>query len=1298
MDHFPPSSSLEIMLLGGFHVRRGGRPVAGISYGKMRALLAYLAVERQQDHRRESLAALLWPHNTPETARANLRRTMTDLRRALESPSGEPLFSADKHSVSLACRRHVDTAALAAALPSCTPENAATCNSCLTQMGQMAELYRGEFMAGFSLPDCPEFEDWIAVQREAMHRHALALLEKASDCHEKVGDYRRAIQFALRHTELEPWNESAHCRVMRLYMQDNQRGAALAQYEACCRHLSAGLGVPPGDDIKRLAECIRGGTLPHQQQRRRIRPLPGTFDLGSRTGLRGGEPGLEAVAGSGADRRQVTVLSCELSLSAPDDTPDEALELLRAHRERCMNIILLHSGHAIPTHDGGLLAYFGYPRADEHAARHAVQAALAVTRETSPGIEARAGVHTGLIIAGSMLSMPDTTGQTTKTAIQLRGEVGFREVAISGETCRIASGHFDCVSLGVRALPGLSRAIEAFRVTRENDARTRLDAAAQLTPFTGRKAEIAQLLAAWKETSKGKRNIVLVQGEPGIGKSRLLLALKKRLPNRPHTIRELRCFPEFSQSPFHPLIAMLEGVFGFAQDDTPERKSSRLARHLETHFPAAAPDAIPLLSELLSLPLDARHPAPSLTPQKQKSRTIEILLDILGTLASRHPVLLVIEDLHWIDPSTLELLSDFITQKTEIPVFALLTARPEFDPPWDESLETTLFLKPLSEEETAEMIAAIGKGIPEPILNSIADRTDGVPLFIEEMAKIATLSDRTDIPITLHDLLAARIDAMGQAKSVAQIAATIGREFSLDLLRRIYAHDPASLAYGLNMLQDADIIRAVNETTRQFKHALIQEAAYQSQTWLDRQDAHRLIAEAIQNDFPEVAANQPEIVAQHLSAAGETWRAIEFRIKAGQRATRHSANAEAIRHFNDGLELLRTLPHNRTRDHMESRLHLSLGTVLVATTGYGSVEAGQTYTRALALCGQLGDNDGLYQALWGMWLTSSSRVDHSHSLALGKELLCLAEQSQDPLQLQLAHHALGNSLLITGNLPAARSHLEASMALYKPEHHEILVSRYGENSCVSSGSLLSAAWWLQGFPSQAEETSRNTVAMARQLNHPNSLGYALCAAAMLQRWMKQVESSAQFAQEAMTLSHRHGLSFWLGFSASAYGWAMVMQGQPAGIAQMRECVAAVNAVMSGSKIIFLAPLNDALVHLGQFENALAELNETLQVVVEKNDRFLESEFHRLKGECLLHISPANTEAAEACFEQALAISRQQGAKSLELCAAMSMARVWRKQGKTEEARQLLEGICHCFAEGKDTPDLQEAARLMQSPG
>lgn len=1289
MDRTPSTAALEIMLLGGFHVRLDGHPVAGVSYGKMRALLAYLAVERKQDHRRESLAALLWPGNNPETARGNLRRTLTDLRQALKLPSGEPLFSADKHSVGFICRHHVDTAALTAELPSCTPEDAAACNACLTQMGHKAELYRGEFMAGFSLPDCPEFEDWLAVQRESMHRHALALLEKLSDCHETMGNYRRAVQFALRHTELEPWNEAAHCRVMRLYTQNNQRGAALAQYEACCRHLSAGLGTSPGEGTRRLAERIRSGALPQGYSREPARDRPGPA---ARTSLHTAEQS------TGADRRQVTVLYCELSPSEPDDNPDKIMELLRASRGRCTEIIQLYSGHVIPTHDGGLLAYFGYPRANEHAARHAVQAALAVTRETSPGIEARAGVHTGLIIASSASSMPDTTGQTTKAAIQLRSEVGFHEVAISSETCRIVSGHFDCVSLGTRPLSGLSRPIEAFRVARGNDVHTRPDTASQLTPFTGRKAEIAKLLAAWKATSKGKRNIVLVQGEPGIGKSRLLLALKKLLPNRPHTIRELRCFPEFSQSPFHPLIAMLESVFGFAQNDTPETRSARLARHLETHFPAAAPEAIPLLSQLLSLPLDAHHQTPSLTPQKQKSQTIDILLEILQTLAARHPVLLIIEDLHWIDPSTLELLSIFITQKTETPVLALLTARPEFDPPWDESLDTTLLLKALSNEETAEMIAAINQDIPEPTLHAIADRTDGVPLFIEEMAKVATLGERTDIPITLHDLLAARIDATGRAKSIAQIAATIGREFSLDLLRKIYAHDPESLSYGLNILQDADLIRAVNETTRQFKHALIQEAAYQSQTRLDRQDAHRLIAEAIQNDFPEVAANQPEIVAQHLSVAGETWRAIEFWIKAGQRATRHSANAEAIRHFNDGLELLRTLPHNRTRDHLESRLHLSLGTVLVATTGYGSVEAGQTYTRALALCEQLGDNDGLYQALWGMWLTSSSRAGHSHSLALGKELLYLAEQSQDTLQLQLAHHALGNSSVITGNLPAARSHLEASMALYKPEHHEILVGRYGENSCVSSGSLLSVVLWLQGFPSQAEETSRSTVAMARQINHPNSLGYALCVAAMLQRWMKRIESSAQFAQEAMALSHRHGLSFWLGFSASAYGWAMVMQGQPAGIAQMQQCVAAANAVMSGSKILFLAPLNDALVHLGQFENALTELNETLLVVAEKNDRFLESEFHRLKGECLLQISPANTEAAEACFDQALAISRQQGAKSLELCAAISMARVWQKQGKTEEARQLLEEICHWFAEGQDTPNLQEAAHLMRSLG
>lgn len=1278
MPSLSADHALEFRFLGGFDARLNGRPIAGFAYSKMRALLAYLAVERAQDHSREVLASLLWSSCDPATARGNLRRTLFDLRRALELPSGKAIFSSGKHSLRFIPNASIDTIDFTGQAP---PPSGDRVPAKLDEERIIA-LYRGEFLAGLSLPDSPDFEDWLQIQREAMHRRALALLEQLSNCHEQMGNYGKALQFALRHAELEPWDEDAHRRVMRFYVLNGQSSAAIAQYEICCRLLKKELGALPGEETRQLAERIRTGELGRE-----------SFDKLRTNGVEGTDGAHEIIPQPLSERRQVTVLYCELSLAAVDD-PDEAMELLHAPQVRCVEIIRQFSGHVVQAHGGGVLAYFGYPQAHEDAARRAVQAALAITHEDAYGIEIRIGVHSGLIITVAESSMPDTVGQTSRLAIQLRHSAAHNEVAISQETRGMVSGYFDCISLGVQSLPGFARPLAIFKVVRESGARTRLDAAVQLTPLAGRKSELAKLMGLWEEAAQGSCRVVLIQGEAGIGKSRLLHTLKERLADQPHAIRELRCFPEFSQSPFHPVIAMREALFGFAPGDTHEVKFDKLAQYLEAHFPASAQYAVSLLSSLLSLPLGGHYQALGFSPQKQKEQTIIILLGLLQALAQQQPVLFIVEDLHWIDPSMLELLTLFVEQKSEGAILAVFTSRPEFVPPWKKTIESTLTLAPLVEDEVAEMIASLRADIPTTIIRSIAERTDGVPLFVEEVAKIASTDNPAIIPTTLHDLLTARIDQMGEAKITAQLAATIGREFDLNLLNRVSSCDSAALAQTLSALQDAGLILRVNETVRQFKHALIQEAAYQSQTKTGRQAAHNRIAQTLQSDFPDVATNQPELLAQHLSSGGKTRQSIEYWIKAGQRAALNSANTEAIEHFNGGLQLLMTLPHDKERDRLEFELRLNLGTALVAAKGYGSVEAGEAYSRALELGESVGDSSGLYKALWGMWLTSSSRVGHLHSLELAEKLLRLAEQNNDPLQRQLAHYAMGNSSLMTGNPNAARSHLESSMALYHPFHHETMVSQYGENICVSSGSLLSSVLWLQGFPKQAEEVSQRTVALARQASHPNSLGYALCVAAMLHRWMKQIETTSQFAQEAMALSHQHGLPFWLGFGASSYGWVLAMQGQAAGVAQMQQCLDAVNAVMSGSKVLFLAPLNEARVHLGQFENALAELNGTLGVVNEKNDRFFESEFHRHRGECLLNISATNTEEAETCFSQSLAISRKQGAKSLELRAAVSMARLWQQQGKQEDAHCVLAETYNWFTEGFDTPDLQDAANLL----
>lgn len=1262
MNPISVDHNLELRLLGGFDARLNGHP-AGISYVKMRALLAYLAMGREQEHSREVLAELLWGNNDPVTARGNLRRTLSHLRSALEVPGGALMFATTKHSIRFIPDAYVD------ALEFNQQPLASAKNGALYNEEKIIGLYRGEFLAGLSVSDSPEFEAWLLLQREALHRRALALLEQLANHHAQAGGYGKALQFALRHVELEPWDEDAHRRVIRIYALNGQKNAAIRQYEICCRLIKQELGVLPGEETQQLINCIRDGELPRRSTDNVVTaPLPPP-----------------------AEQRQVTVLYCELTVMLADD-PDE-LMMLQPPQLRCMAIIRQFSGYIVQTHGGGLLAYFGYPQAQEDAARRAVQAALAVTGEATQSIAIRVGVHTGLIITGGDAAVPDRVGKTSKIAIELRQYAGYGEVVISQQTHNIVAWYFDCSSRGEYCLTDFAQPVEIFKVEQVSGVRNRLDAAMPLTCFAGRQAEIAGLMALWQGVIQGLRHLALIQGEAGIGKSRLLHALKQRLAGQAYSIRELHCFPEFSQSPFHPLIALLETIFAFAHDDPPPAKFAKLANYLDSHYPAIAQDAVPLLSRLLSLPLNGYHQALVFSPQKRKDRTMAIFLELLQALSVQHPVLLIFEDLHWADPSTLELLALFARQEKKGAVLAVFTSRPEFTLPWQAALSANFTLMQLTDDEVGAMLEPL-QGITPENRRRIVERADGIPLFVEEMTKIDNLDYQVDIPATLHDLLATRIDNMGEAKYTAQLAATLGREFNVDLLDKIFPAGSATLAHSLAALQQAGLILNVNENVRQFKHTLIQEAAYQSQTKLDRLAAHRRIAATLQRDFPDLVSHQPELLAQHLTAGGEIRPAIEYWLKAGQRATLNSANTEAIEHLQRGLRLLMTLPTDRERERLEFELSLSLGTALIPSKGYGAVEVGQAYSQALALAECVGDSAGLFKALWGMWLTSSSRVGHQHSLELANKLLGLATKNDDILQLQSAHYAMGNSEFMTGNPQAARRHFEHSMALYRPEHHAVMAAQYGENICISSGSLLSCVLWLLGFPDQAAAVSRQTLDLARRLNHPNSLAYALSVGAIVNHWMTQVETTGHLAQQAMGVAHEYGFPFWLGLGSISYGWSQAMKGETPGLAQIQHCLEMINAVMSGSTILFLAPLCEVLVYRAEFDAALNKVNEAHKVLNNKESRFFESEFHRLKGVCLLGLSEDNANEAEACFEQALAVSRKQGVISLELRAAMAMARLWRQQDKSEAAQHLLEGVYNTFNEGFGTPDLQEAARLM----
>lgn len=1277
---------LELLLFGGFDAYLHEKPLEGFSYNTMRALLAYLAVEHSRDHPREFLAELLWEGQDRTTARGNLRRTLSDLRHAIETPSGKALFTAGKHSLRFTPDLAGDLYDFVIPETSCSTETKTGCMNCLRQLEQIAGLYRGELLHGLSLPNCYQFEEWLQLQRERMHKRALTLLERVSSCHEKLGQYANALPFALHYTELEPWDETGHQRLMRLYALDGQTGAASRQYEICRQLLKSELGVMPNEVTRALARQIKQGVL---------RPAPRPASEGAAS--------ISLAASPVAERRQVTALYCEMTLPGglDDDDPDGVLERLHAPQARYLEIIQQHCGHIVQTHGGGIFAYFGYPQAAEDAARRAVQAALAIGREVGDSLTLRMGIHTGLVITGAA-STPDTSGKISRIASQLRHAIGpHGGIAISHVTRKIVHGYFVCNGLGLQNLPGLEQPLATFEVLRESGAQSRLDAATQLTPLVGRKREIEALVQLWQASANGQRNTLLLQGEAGIGKSRLLRTLMARLQGSTHALRELRCLPEYTHSAFYPLLAMLEEVIGFEPADTAEQKSLKLARHVEARYPDQAAEAIPLLAQLLSLPQAASYPAVTLSPRQFRERVSNILLEMVRALSAWQPLLLIIEDLHWADPSTLTLLQRHIEGSEQAAVLTLLTARPEFVPPWLDCDITRLPVLPLTRAEVKELIGAIDAGIPAVTLQHIVERADGIPLFAEELARFAARAKLGAIPGTLLDLLAARIDRLSTAKQTAQIAATIGREFSLELLYRLLANAPDAPAVrspDISALIDAGLVSTLNASTGQFTHALIQEAVYQSQTRDRRQAAHRRIAEVLLGHFPELAEKHPEMVARHFYHGGETRAAFEYWIKAGHHARLNAAYAEALEHLQAAQRALAELPAEADRERLEFTLNLHLGATWTVAGGYGSIAAKEAYAKALKQASDLSDGAGLFAALYGAWLTECVHGGNSLALEIGEQMLQLAEQTGELIQLQVAHKCLGSSSGTVGNLHRAQFHFEQGIALYRPEHYQLMVSQYGENTRINSGVQLAMALWLRGFPGQALAQAETTLELARMELSPHMLSFALNGVALIRRWRGEPEASEPFVRECLDVATRFKLPFWQLFASTALAWVKAAQGEAGKMDALLAQLQMGDSVPAGMRLLVWHQVADGLIRLKRFGQALDKVDEIFALADNLNEQFVVSDYHRLKGVCLMELHPADQNKTEACFERSLEFSRKQGALSMELRATISLAQHWQGLGRLHDAKPLLDNICGRFTEGFETPDFRTARELLRITG
>jgi len=706
------------------------------------------------------------------------------------------------------------------------------------------------------------------------------------------------------------------------------------------------------------------------------------------------------------------------------------------------------------------------------------------------------------------------------------------------------------------------------------------------------------------------------------------------------------------------------------------------------------------------------------SPAQQKQKTLQALLTILLQIAAQQPVLFVMEDLHWVDPTTLEFLTLLVDQGPTARILALFTFRPDFSPPWTgRSHLPQVTLPRLPRQQATEMTGRVahGKALPAEVVEQVVAKTDGVPLFVEELTKMVLesglLQKREEcyeltgplpplaIPTTLHDSLMARLDRLAAMKGMAQLGATLGREFSYELLQAVSPWDEDTLQRGLSQLVETEFLYQQGlppQATYLFKHALIQETAYQSLLRSTRQQHHQRIAQVLEASFPEFCETQPELLAHHYTEAGLSAQAVPYWQRAGQRAIERSAYPEAIAHLSKGLEVLRTLTDTPARAQQELGLQIALGQTWMAAKGQGVPEVELAYTRARELCRQVGETPEIFPVLWGLWRFYFVRAEHQTARELAEQCLNLAQRVQDPALLLVAHYALGGTVYTLGEVTLGRTHLEQGIALYDLQHHN-LAFRYSIDLGVWCLSYVAWPLWQLGYAEQALKRSHEAITLAQELSHPISLAAALDYAAILHHCRRDGQAAQKQAEAGMALSSEQGFPQFLALGTTLRGCALAVQGQgEEGITQIHQGLAAFRA--TGGEFwrpYYLVLLAEAYGKVGQTEAGLFVLAEALAAVHKTGERFWEAELHRLKGELLLRrASP--TEEVEACFRQAIEIARHQQAKSLELRAATSLSRLWQRQGKRTEAHDLLAPIYGWFTEGFDTTDLQEAKALLDA--
>ncbi|HLX18303.1 MAG TPA: adenylate/guanylate cyclase domain-containing protein, partial [Bradyrhizobium sp.] len=1034
-----------------------------------------------------------------------------------------------------------------------------------------------------------------------------------------------------------------------------------------------------------------------------------------------------------AERRQLTVLFCDLAgstaMSARLD-PEDMREIIRAYQDACTGVVARYDGFVAKFMGDGVLAYFGFPRAHEDDAERAVRAGLDLTEavanlRTPNGeiLQTRIGVATGIVVVGDLVGEGSAQeqaviGDTPNLAARLQTRAEPGSVLIAEQTRRLLGDAFELKPLDLQDLKGLEASVRAWAVLREAETETRFEASRsnRMTPFVGREPEVGLLIERWRDACAGEGKVALLSGEPGIGKSRILAALRERIADEPHLVIRYQCSPHHVNDAFYPIVSNIWRGCEFGNEEPPAARLEKL--EAMAHRSRLEPmEIVPFVASLCSVPLEGRYAQPGMAPAEQKERLIGALLALFQGLTREAPVLALLEDAHWTDPSSLELFNRLVDRIPRLRAFLIVTFRPEFVPPWAAQAHVqSLALSRFGRRHALALIDRVagGKALPAEVLEQIVAKTDGVPLFVEELTKtvlesglmredngayvLASVFTPLTIPSTLQDSLMARLDRLAPIKEIAQIGATIGREFPFDLLQEVSPIRGVALQDALAQLVAAGLVfghRTSSEVTYTFKHALVQETAYATLLKGRRHQLHQRIAESLRDRFPGRADREPGIVAHHFTRAGLPKTAIEWWGRAGTQAMRRFANDEAALSYANGLNLMAELPPSEELDRQQLAFRLALGPALLAARGYASEEVERNYQEAGRLAAALSDREAVFTSARGQWHYLYDRSELDRALALAERLCAIGTEDSSTEKSCLAFRAAGSTLMSKGEFVRAIEAFERVITLGSQAPLGTCFAHHGEEPHIVALQYKGLSLAVRGYADAGLASAQAALSLAKTLSFPLMVAFASTAVGMVLMLRRDYQPCAALVRQQIEFCSEQGFVFWSAAHEILHGASQAcLDKDPQGITQLERGIQSWKKTGATLHIpTWSSYLAEAALCVGDLDCAEKAVLSGIDTSEERGDAFALAELKRLAGHVLLR-QDRHDEARRA-FESAVQIANRQEAGLYLLRAGRDLARLVADHGEASVARNILSPIIERITEHRTTGlDFLEASSLL----